>query len=288
MITVRDDFRQDERPALVLSLVASVVINLLAWMLVIWGSAIQLHLRPAIEKPELIVSSSSIRIEHRTVPQPRSAQQQQLTRPQHASTPKRQQAPKQERVAPAQPEARPTELARLTPTGTPVPPAQRAKHEPASLAAQLAQQEQMFAREAQQLNASHSISIATNPPLPPSAYHEAPIDVSGREEQRESVEALLEPLPGQHWIKNGMSCYYVHYYAQYSGGGTEDGNIPWPLCYPADHDAMLPLNKTHRLPIPSPPAGYQLPPNVTLQPLLRMIYTGEIKSDDSDGNNGKT
>ncbi len=279
MITVRDDIRQDERPALVLSLVASIVINLLAWMLVIWGSAVQLHLRPANEKPDLIVSSSSIRIEHRTVPQPPSAQQRQpQTRPQHAATPKHQQMPQKERVAQPEPQARPTELARFTPTGTPVPRAERAKHEPASLAAQLAQQEQMFAREAQQLNSSHTNSLATNPPLPASAYHESPIDVSGREEQRESVEALLEPR--QHFISRGMSCYYVHYYAQYSGGGTEDGNIPWPICYPVDHDEMLPLNKTHRLPIPSPPSGYVLPPNVTLAPLLRAIYSGEIKSDN--------
>ncbi len=278
MITVRDDLKQDERPALVLSLVASIAINLLVWMLVIWGSAVQLHLRPVIEKPELVVSSSSIRLERRTVPQPHNAQQQQLTHPARAATPKRQQVPRQERVAPPQPQARPTELARLTPTGTPVPPSQRAQHQPASLQAQLAQQEQMFAREAQQLNSSHTLSIATNPPLPPSAYHEAPIDVSGRNEEHESVEALLEPR--QHWISNGMSCYYVHYYAEYSGGGSEDGNIPWPVCYPADHDAMLPLNRTHRLPIPSPPSGYQLPPNVTLQPLLRAIYTGEIKDDN--------
>ncbi len=281
MITVRDDFRQDERPTLVLSLVASVVMNLIAWMLVIWVSAVHLHLRPVSAQHELIVSSSSIRLERRTVPQPPSAQHRQQRAPtQHAATPKQQQQPRRPRVAPPKPPARPAELARLTPAGTPVPPAQRVRHDPASLAEQLAQQQQMFAREAQQLNSSHSISIATNPPLPASAYHEAPIDVSGREEQRESVEALLEPLPHQHWIARGMSCYYVHYFAQYSGGGTEDGNIPWPVCYPADHDAMLPLDRTHRLPIPSPPIGYKLPPDVTLAPLLRAIYTGEIKGDN--------
>lgn len=279
MITVRDDFKQDERPALVLSVVASIVINLCIWMLFVWGAAFEMKLRPVMEKPELVVSSSSIRIEQRTVPQPRSEQEQQQSHPQHAATPKQQQAPKQERIAPPQPEARPTELARLTPTGTPVPPSQRTKHEPASLAEQLAQQEQMFTRETQQLNASHTLSIASSAPLPPSAYHEQPIDVSGRQDQHESVEALLEPR--EHWVSRGMSCYYVHYYAQYSGGGTEDGNIPWPICYPVDHDAMLPLNKTHKLPIPSPPSGYTLPPDVTLQPLLREIYTGQIKDDDT-------
>ena len=276
MITVRDDFQQDERPALVLSLVASIVVNLLLWMLVIWGSAIQLHLRPAIEKPELIVSSSSITIEKRTVPKPPSPQQQQHTRPEHAATTKTQQVPHQQRVAKPEPQARPTEIAREVPHATPEPPTHKARHEPASLAAQLAQQEQMFAREAQQLNASHTLSIATSPPEPPSTFRQTYMDVNGRQEQNEGVEALLEPR--QHWVRNGMSCYYVHYYAQYSGGGTEEGNIPWPLCYPADHDAMLPLDKTHRLPIPKPPIGYTLPPGTPLQPLLQAIYSGEIKN----------
>lgn len=76
-----------------------------------------------------------------------------------------------------------------------------------------------------------------------------------------------------------MSCYYVHYYAQYSGGGSEEGNIPWPLCYPVDHDAMLPLDRSHRLPIPSPPVGYVLPAGTTLAPLLHAIYTGELTND---------
>ena len=282
MITVRDDVRQDERPALVLSVVASIAINLLAWMLVIWGSAIQLHLRPAIEKPELIVSSSSIRLERRTVPQPRSAEQQKPTRPHQAVTPKQEQEPRQERIAKPQPQVRPTEIAREVPQATPQPPVHRPTHEATSLQSQLAQQEQMFAHEAQQLNASRSLSIATSPPEPPSSIRRTYFDTNGRPDEHEDVEALLEPLPGKHWISNGLSCYYVHYYAQYSGGGTEEGNIPWPLCYPVNHDAMLPLDRAHRLPIPSPPAGYVLPSNISLQslqPLLHAIYTGEIKAN---------
>jgi hypothetical protein len=278
MITVRDDYQKDERPALVLSLVASILINLLLWMLVIWGSAVQLHLRPAVEKPDLIVSSTSITLDKRIIPKPKSAQVQQKTNPEHAATPKTQQMPHQQRVAKPEPQARPTELAREAPTAPPQPPSHKSQHEPASLAAQLARQEQMFAREAQQLNASHTLSIATSPPRPPSTFHQSYMDVNGRQEQQEEVQALLEPLPGRHWIASGMSCYYVHYYAEYGGGGTEEGNIPWPLCYPADHDAMLPLNKTHRLPIPKPPVGYVLPAGTTLQPLLQAIYTGQIKN----------
>ncbi|MBV8148071.1 MAG: hypothetical protein JO092_03155, partial [Candidatus Eremiobacteraeota bacterium] len=180
--------KQDERPALVLSLVASIAINLLLWMLVIWGSAIQLHLRPAIEKPELIVSSSSIRLERRTVPQPRSAQQQEQMRPQHAVTPKQQQMPRQERVAKPQPQVRPTEIAREVPQATPQPRVHRATHEATSLQSQLAQQEQMFAREAQQLNASRSLSIATSPPQPPSSFRRTYFDSNGRTDEHEDVQ----------------------------------------------------------------------------------------------------
>lgn len=274
MITESDGEQRNERGAFVLSLLASLVLNLAVWMLAIWGAGVQLKLPiTEIKEPELIVSSSSIRIEHRTVPQPVSAHAK-AVRPQPkaaAAHPVIQHAP-----VPV-PQARPTEIARIVPHASPQPHPARARSASTSLQQQLAQQEQMFAREAQSLNAARSpLSVATSGPVAPSSKQISWLDTSGRAEQRETVEALLEPLPGHHWIADGMSCYYVHYFAQYGGGGTEEGNIPWPLCYPVGHDAMLPLDRSHRLPIPKPPAGYVLPPGTTLQPLLDAIYKGQV------------
>lgn len=256
---------------LALSLVASAALNLVLWILVIALGGARLKI-PSLKNPqqrEFILSSSSIRIEKRVIPQPQRRivpprppqppePQQQVSRPQHAAAP-------------------PHELARAAPLATPQPRPQRSPSVQTSLQAQLAQQERAFAKETRRLHEEQApLSIATIAPQPPSAIARSAFDASGRR-ARESVEAVLVPIPGKHWIADGMSCYYVHYYANYSTGGSEDGNIPWPVCYPAAHDAMIPLDRPHELPIPSPPLGYVLPPGTTLGPLLSAIYNGTVR-----------
>ena len=258
MIT-HSDAHDDNRTTIVWSLCASLFVNVCAWIVALWLAGLNLHIVPPLhEKPDFVVSSTSVSISHRVQPQP-----------QHRVRP----VPQQQRPQPAraqQPHAK-------RDVEVPRPLVQ----EPAkTLTQQLAQQEQSFEKTAQHLRSENQIlSTATSAPIAPSAFHRTYMDLNGRD-RRESVEALLEPLPGtdSHWIANGESCYYVHYYAQYSGGGNEQGNIPWPVCYPANHDAMLPLNRVHDLPIPSPPVGYVLPPGTALGPLLMRIYTGAIHS----------
>jgi hypothetical protein len=76
----------------------------------------------------------------------------------------------------------------------------------------------------------------------------------------------------RHWRANDMSCYYVRYIAQFTSGGSEDGVIPWPVCYPLNDDVMINPPYPHDLPIPVPQRDYVLPPGTYLTPLLRSIY----------------
>lgn len=269
IVTDVDDHRNPR--TLALSLVASAALNLLIWILVIALAGARLNV-PSLKNPqqrEFIVSSSSIRIEKRAVPQP----QRRIVPPQPPQPPQ----PQQRAARPQHAAAPPHELARALPFATPQPRPQRSPSAQTSLQAQLAQQEREFAKETQRLREEQApLSIATIAPQPPSAIERSAFDASGRR-ARESVEAVLMPIPGKHWIAGGMSCYYVHYYANYSTGGSEDGNIPWPVCYPAAHDAMIPLDRPHELPIPSPPLGYVLPPGTALGPLLSAIYNGTVR-----------
>ena len=139
-----------------------------------------------------------------------------------------------------------------------------------SFSQQLAQQRRDFAREAKRLHEKNNpLSISTAAPNP-AAFHQEHADASGQYTQTEAVYAWL--LPVRHWFAKGQSCYYVHYDMGTSTGGTEDGYMPWPICYPKDHDAMLPLDQQHYLPIPYPPSGFSLASGTYLTPFLRGIY----------------
>lgn len=140
-----------------------------------------------------------------------------------------------------------------------------------SFSQQLAQQERDFAREAKRLHAQDNpLSVSTAAPNP-AAFHQERSDASGQYTQAESTYAWL--LPVKHWFASGQSCYYVHYDMSTNTGGTENGYIPWPICYPRDHDAMLPLDRSHNLPVPYPPPGFTLASGTYLTPFLRGIYT---------------
>ena len=262
MITVSGDTTRGERKRLAWALAASSVFNLGMWALSAWIAGLRLDLPRMNEREKLLVSSTSVRIEHRTIPQPRSVPARTL--PVRSTS-------QAEKMPARRPPARRAEIVRTNPNATPEPrPAQRE----ASLAQTLAAQERRFARESQAISAdNHALSIATIAPQAPAAYERSYMDLSGRDRE-EHVSAVLRVL--SKFETASLHCYYVHYDAEFSGGGTDDGNIPWPICYPKDHDAMLPLDQVHTLPVPAPQPGYVLPPGVVLSPLLRDIYTGKI------------
>lgn len=269
MISEPDEQQRNERAALVLSAVASALVNLAVWILTVWLYGIQLHVPlPSPKERVFQVSSTSIRIERRTVPQVAPPQSVPAASS-HAVQPQRQ-APPKSRIAPPQPKPRPTELARVTTRGTPVPRADRSKKAPASLSEQLAQQEQAFAREAQALNASRApLSAATEDPhAHAAAEHPFTINVPGMQVARGPGSGILEPL--RLWHDHGYNCYYGRYTWTYPGGGTESANIPWPFCYAPERDPLA--LGIREIPFPLPPPGYRIPPGTELNPIEKEIY----------------
>lgn len=262
MITELDDAPNNERSRLAWALAASAVLNIFLWTISVWLFATRTELVHQNEAAKFIVASTSIRIEHRTIPQPQHEPTRTIPAPAQPQVTHRVQR---------QPPTQREEISRYTPDA---PPAPRVARKTVTFAQTLALQEQEFARESKAMHENNNpLSIATIAPQPPAAFRRSFIDISGNDQQ-ERVSAVLRVL--SKFTTDTLHCYYVHYDAQFSGGGTDDGNIPWPVCYPKDHDAMLPLDRVHSLPIPAPQPGYVLPPGDALTPLLQNIYTGKI------------
>lgn len=256
MITATDNPARRRRD-LLWAFLASCTINLALWAVAIWLSHLHVMMMPPREREqEYVVSSSAARIEQRRpVPVPRSAtvvaKQPPAAVPQHRA-----------HVVP-QPQRHPREIARTRPNAEPQQPQN-------TFSRTLAQQEQQFAREAARLHAANApLSTATISPQAASAMRKQYVNISG-DTEREGVQAVLVPL--KHWFDGNASCYYVRYDAEFTGGGSEQGIIPWPVCYPRTADRMLPLDREHALPIPYPPAGFALPHGSYITPLLRGIY----------------
>jgi hypothetical protein len=246
----RDNGRRSLSASFILSvLLHATLLPLLLWLL----ARSYVHFSPP---PSQIASSTAIELERRVapvhnpsvVPHPHVAQQPQ-PRPVQAALPP------------------PRELARLRPN-SPAQPPERSRVE--SAGQDLAAQERTFAAEAQRLHEeSNPLAVATAA-ANASSYQRTMIDASGKYESQERTYAWLTPM--HHWFDGAMSCYYVHYVMSTNQGGGEDGNIPWPICYPRNDDRMLPLNRPHMLPIPIPPAGYVVSADTYLTPFLREIY----------------
>jgi outer membrane biosynthesis protein TonB len=267
MISEDRDQRRDAK-TLLWAFLASILIHALVLPATFWSWTRDLLLSQQPPKHEWVVSSTAVRIERRTVPQPRS-------RPVPPPRP----VPQQPQPVPprpqtvlrpvARPEARREEIAREAPTALPEAKRPERTAQP-SLEQQLQQQEQTFSQEVARLREQNNpLSIAAPREPPASAWHRGYFDVPGHVHRNE-VEAILIPL--RHWYAGSMSCYYVRYNAQFTEGGSEDGVIPWPVCYPSNNDVMVNPPYPHDLPIPVPQRDYVLPSGTYLTPLLRSIY----------------
>lgn len=261
MISEESDRERDSKN-LLWAVLASVLIHALVLPAAFWSWSRSVAQSAQPRQREWVVSSTAIRIEKRTVPMPRA-----VPVPRHQPVPPQPQALP---VTPAQaaPSAR-AEVAKPAPTA---PPQAESKREgtAASFEQQLAQQQQNFSQEVARLRAQNNpLSIAQKTQSQPETYRRTYFDVPGHQE-RNVVQALLFPL--RHWYASGQSCYYVRYVAQFSKGGSEDGVIPWPVCYPANDDIMANPPYPHDLPIPVPQRDYVLPSGTYLTPLLKSIY----------------
>jgi hypothetical protein len=276
MITERDDQpeRNDDRATLVWSLLVSGFANLMAWVVLAWVLDFRTHDRAVAQAQPLetfVVTSSSLNIAKRTQPVPPQPNQQVQTQPQEHQ----QQAPKPEQPAKAatpKPQAQPTELAHITPHGTPQPHSAPKKQSRGTLAEQLAQQEVAFQHEAQQINAQHSVlSVATiDPNQRPSSQQPFQMDMPGMPGQPRRGEGIIYPTPMAR--VRGYDCYGSGstYTLRYMDGQLEQGEIPWPFCYPPRQDPFLQRYRSFDMPLPLP--GYRLPSGVQLQPAARDVY----------------
>jgi hypothetical protein len=252
----------DDGRVLALAFLLSILINFTLIPLLLWLAGWRFLTLPVMHPEETIVMSSAIRLDKQTRPLPRSiappkpSASQAKPQP-HPPHPVRRQPPRHE-------------LARLQLNAPYQPPLTPQKP---SLASQLAQQQEQFARTAKQLHDQNNpLSVATGAPHPSSlrySYFDAPGKL-----HEEQAYAYLTPT--KHWFDGNLSCYYTSYHTDFSGGGFEDGNIPWPICYPRNNDRMLPLDRPHPLPVPAPPPGFSLVQGTYLTPFLKDIFEGRV------------
>jgi hypothetical protein len=241
--------------ALLASLFLHFVVGpLLAWLFILFTLRLLHPNRP----PELARSSTAITIEQRTL-------QRLQNQPLHHAAAAKSATPTQPTSVQAPPPRH--ELTRARPQA----PTQAAPtHARPSFGQQLAKQQQQFAEEVHRLHQENNpLAIGTSAPNPAS-YRHTDIDASGTYTQMERDYAWLRPV--RHWFSGGMSCYYTTYEMSSSFGGTEDGTIPWPICYPRNDDRMLPLDRSHELPVPVPPPGFTLAKGTYLTPFLQKIF----------------
>ncbi len=245
--------RKDGRRRLSLAALLSLAFHLTAMLVLGWLIVSHVLTIPKMQPPERVTLSSTTRIEPQTHPAPPNVHPPTVTSEKVAPVPTHAAAPRHE-------------LARDQPKASPQPP--QPPHKP-SVADELAAQEARFAQTAQRLHAENNpLSVAT-PNGTPGGPRKQYVNEMGQERQT-SYYAMLTPT--QHWFDGDRSCYYASYHMQTDTGGSEDGSIPWPICYPRDHDAMLPLNRFHYLPVPVPPSGFALKAGDYLTPFLKIIY----------------
>ncbi|HTX57817.1 MAG TPA: hypothetical protein VMD47_12025 [Candidatus Acidoferrales bacterium] len=276
MITEHDEVqRERDRANLAWSILGALPVTIAFWVLLTSvlalqpGALLKLLAPHAEPTPEMIVmSTAKIELERRPVPEPprpRVRHQEQRPVPQKPE-------PKPEETAPPTPQTQPTELSRLAPHATPEASPAKTIHKRASLAETLAQEQVAFAKEAAQLNASRApLSAATIDPNQ-RASSNVPFQMNmsglpGMPRRGQGVISVISSIEAP----RGYDCYYGHYTFTYPNGDTEEGDIPWPFCFPTRIDPFI-RYYTQRMGMPLPRPGYQLPPGMVLKPQLKIAY----------------
>jgi hypothetical protein len=178
-------------------------------------------------------------------------------------------------AAPARPQPHPVpvpqapphhELAKVSPTAPPQPPAAPRT----ALQQRLASDQSRFGKEVASLNKGDDVHIS--PTIAPGgagadtkSYAFQP--PGGGEGSRFGNGVIT---PTRHWVDKGDNCYYGRYELEYSDGASEDGDIPWPFCYPPADDPFL--RPPHPIPFPLPLPGYVLPAGTALTPIEKDVY----------------
>jgi hypothetical protein len=180
--------------------------------------------------------------------------------------PRRHERPRPVKTRPAPPAPSRHELAKPrldAPAQVPQPPRRIA-------VPSLARDRTSFANEVAQLNARNDPHAmpTVDPASAESASKTYAFDTSRSNESSAHGNGIITPM--QSWQERGMDCYYARYEYTYASGASEEGRIPWPVCYDPASD---PFHKPpHPMPFPLPPVGYTLPPGTDMPPLEKQVY----------------
>lgn len=171
--------------------------------------------------------------------------------------------------APQPPAPRHRELARIVPKALTAQPPRAVRHADSTLSGEdLARQEQQFAKTIAQARAANNPLSVPPAIATPAAVHRSRIDFEGQNGSFQGGHGVLTPI--QRWIDGSNHCYRVHYDLEYYSGGSEEGNVPWPICYPANRDEFE--MSPHQMPLPSPMPDFVLPPDAQLEPYLEKYF----------------
>ncbi len=258
--TTPADLPAARRRRAALAIAGAIAVHLLALLLVLHVVVALLREQRAREQTQVVALATVRHIAPKIVPRPAAPQEH----------PRRQSAQPARQAQQSEPAAAPQSLRQPQPIPRPslhgrTPP----KFAPESARQFVERQQEQLAREAARINANRApLSLATSAP-DPSTFHRSIVD-SGGVSRIDYAEAYLLPL--EHWFSGALSCYYVRYAASFSQGGNEKGEIPWPVCYPRDHDELAHGPYPHRLSVPYPQPGYRLPRGTYLTPFMQRIY----------------
>jgi hypothetical protein len=180
--------------------------------------------------------------------------------------PKRHERRKPARVSPPPPAPARHELAKETLDAPPQPP-----ERPHDVAVSSIQRDRLsFADEVAQLNERNNPHvIATIDPASAQASSKSyAFEPSRSGDSDAHGDGIITPLTS--WQEHGMDCYYARYEYTYPSGASEEGRIPWPVCFDPASDPFH--QPPHHMPFPLPLAGYTLPPGTVMPPLEKAIY----------------
>ena len=158
------------------------------------------------------------------------------------------------------------ELAKETFAATPQPPERPRK----IVVSSIQRDRTTFANEVAQLNQRNDPhAIPTIDPAsaesPSKAYS---FDASHSSNGSAHGNGIITPM--RSWRERGLDCYYARYEYTYASGASEEGTIPWPVCYDPVSDPFH--EPPHPMPFPLPQAGYELPPGTEMPPLEKKVY----------------
>lgn len=169
-------------------------------------------------------------------------------------------------VAPPPPAPSYHELAKESLSGTPQPP-----QTPHKVAVSSIQRDRIaFANEVAQLNQRndpHAIPTI-DPASAESASKSYSFDMGNSDGGGSHGNGLI--IPTRSWHERGLDCYYTRYEYTYPTGASEEGSIPWPVCYDPGSDPFH--EPPHPMPFPLPETGYTLPAGTYMPPLEKQAY----------------